>query len=127
MSRGAYRLGVGIVVVALAFLLTDWALAPPRGVSRANAWRVRKEMTVQQVERLLGGPPQRWAPYRSRLRDCPGQGVDVWCSGEWGRGPITVTIDFDPAGRVEEVEVFGEPLGESEPSPLSRLRAWLGW
>src|SRR5262249_13557631 len=71
------------------------------------------------------GPPQRWAPYRSHLRDDPRQGVDVWCFGEWERGSVTVTIDFHPAGRVEEGELVGEPL--QDPAPLSRLRALLGW
>src|SRR5262249_25054317 len=119
MSRGAYRLGVGIVVVALAFLLADWALTPAPGGTGANARRVQEGMTMRQVERLLGRPPQRWTPYRSHLRDDPRQGVDVWYSGEWESGAVTVTIDFDPAGRVEEVEVDGEPLQESGPSPLS--------
>jgi hypothetical protein len=120
-------LGVGIVVLALAFLLAEWALTPPPGVTGANARRVRKGMTVRQAERLLGGPPQRWAPYRSRLRGRTRQVVDVWYCGEWESEPVTVCIDFDPTGRVEEVEVLGEPHQGSELSFLSRLRAWLVW
>jgi len=70
MSRQVYRLGVGLALAAGALLLTDWALAPPPGLTAANVRRVQAAMTVQQVERLLGRP----APASRDLQGCPVRG-----------------------------------------------------
>jgi hypothetical protein len=128
MSRGVYRLGVGVVLVALAFLLAEWAATPPPGVTGANARRFREGMTLRRVEQLLGGRPGKWYPILVRLREDPRQGADVWYSGEWESGPVTVILDFDLAGQVERVAVFDdEPRPQSGPSPWSCLRSWFGW
>ena len=55
MSRRVYLLGLGLALVALAFVVTDALLWEP-GVTEANVKRIRPGMTLEQVERLLGGP-----------------------------------------------------------------------
>jgi hypothetical protein len=57
MSRGVYLLGVGMALVALAFVVTDALLWEP-GVTEANVRRIRVGMTMAEVEALLGGPPK---------------------------------------------------------------------
>src|SRR4051794_40501829 len=54
MSRGVYQLGVGMALVALAFVVTDWALSLRPGVTEANVKRVRPGMRLEEVRRLLG-------------------------------------------------------------------------
>ena len=53
MSRQVYLLGVGMLLVAGALLLTDWAVRPPPapGVTEANVRRIREGMTLEQLRR----------------------------------------------------------------------------
>ena len=55
MSRRVYLLGVGLALVALAFVLTDRLLWQP-GLTEVNVKRLRPGMTLAEVEALLGGP-----------------------------------------------------------------------
>jgi hypothetical protein len=61
MSKLAFRLGVGITLVALALVVTDQLLTPPLtpGVTEANVNRLRVGMTVTEVEAILGPLPRR--------------------------------------------------------------------
>ncbi len=54
MNKHTFLSGVALVLVALAFLLTDWLLTPPPGVTEANVKRLRPGMTVEQIEAILG-------------------------------------------------------------------------
>jgi hypothetical protein len=54
MARRVYLLGVGLAMVALALAFTDWALSLRRGVTEANAKRIRPGMT------LADGSLRRW-------------------------------------------------------------------
>src|SRR5262245_55803841 len=56
MPRLVYLSGVGLLLLAGAFLLTDRALSLWPGVTEANVRRVRPGMTSHQVEALLGRP-----------------------------------------------------------------------
>jgi hypothetical protein len=114
MSRGVFWLGVGIFVVAGAFLLTDWMLWKP-GVTEANVKCIRPGMTVQQVECLLGGP--RFLLGRIDRSDSSSAGLWFGPQGE-------AVVLFDQYGRAEGGEfrwTQPRPLG-----PLDRLWAWLG-
>jgi hypothetical protein len=53
MSRRVYLLGVGLALVALAFVLTD-ALLWQAGVTEANVNRIRPGMSLEQAEGILG-------------------------------------------------------------------------
>ncbi|MCI0459975.1 MAG: outer membrane protein assembly factor BamE [Gemmataceae bacterium] len=63
MSKRVYLLGVGLLLVAGAFLLADWLLTPPLtpGVTERNVKRLRPGMTRGEVEAILGSlpPPPR--------------------------------------------------------------------
>ena len=57
MPRPLYLRGIGIVMVAAAFILTHEALGPWPGVTEANARRIRKGMTWVEVTEILGPHP----------------------------------------------------------------------
>ena len=111
MSRRVYLLGVGLALVALALAVTDWALSLQPGVTEANVKRIREGMTLAEVERLFGRSPDR------RIGgDCPRE------SCQWYTPAGDAVVELHN-GRVRSVEWFeGHP-----PSPLTRLRAWMGW
>jgi outer membrane protein assembly factor BamE (lipoprotein component of BamABCDE complex) len=134
MSRQVYRLGLGIALVAMAFVLTEQLLRRPC-VTEANIRRIREGMTARQVEDILG-PPNVCQPFTQSPRNqsylsledrhaSVGRGRLV----NWNWGTATsrhrVFILFDEDGRVSEVEAIfrDEP---SPPSVLTSLRACLG-
>jgi hypothetical protein len=87
MPRLVYAAGFGLLLVAGAFLLTDWLLTPPPGATEANSNRIRPGMTLRRVERVLGGPPLEGGARGSQLG---------WWVGDAG----LVAVEFDAAGRV---------------------------
>jgi hypothetical protein len=111
MSRQVYLLGVGVALVAGAFLLTDAMLRRP-GVTEANVRRIRPGMRVADVEAILGG--------KARV----GPAFHLWVSED---GEAVAKVGAD--GRVEWAAFLHGPLRPSPPEPgsLARLRAWLGW
>jgi hypothetical protein len=114
MPRRVYLLGVGIALVALAFVVTDAALGPRLGVTQANAWHVRTGMTYEQVEAILG--PTLFA-----------FGSGNWLHAYWADEGGQATVCF-ACGRVTSVHFSREGrFPRIRPSPLGRLRAWLGW
>src|SRR5207244_10975374 len=54
MSRQIYFLGVGLALVALAFVVTDEFDPGAPGITERNAKRIRRGMTAGEVEALLG-------------------------------------------------------------------------
>jgi hypothetical protein len=116
MSRRVYLLGLGLALVALALAFTDWTLSLRPGVSEANARRIRLGMSLSEVERILGRPPdgESVMPLRG-----------VGSAFHWGDGATgTILVQLDEQARVWRVEY--NP-GENPDSLLTRLRAWLGW
>jgi hypothetical protein len=138
MSRQVYLLGVGLVLVALAFIVTDRALPTTPGVTEANVKRVKVGMTYGEVEDLLGFPDliarmngglrisrsQVEAQLRgsSAVRDA-NSGFVVW---PWDGEEGTAVVYFRPDARVHKVTWMraDPPQGQSI---FARLRAWLGW
>jgi hypothetical protein len=122
MPRRVYLLGLGLALVALAFVLTDALLWEP-GVTEANVKRIRSGMSLREVEAILGGPGNPIffvSSGFSRRIVAPLPNVLAWrCNEGWA----TLFIDSD--GRVENIHWF--PSGRTRPGPLARLRAWLGW
>jgi hypothetical protein len=118
MSRRVWPLGVGLVLVVLAFLLTDALLWAP-GLTEANVRRIKPGMTLAEVEALLGSPP--W-----HSEDFAEYGVNRlgyrW-SRLWKAEGAWAEVSFGADGRVRAA--VGREL--PRPGPLDRLRAWLGW
>jgi hypothetical protein len=139
MSRRVYLLGVGLALVAMAFVVMDALLWEP-GVTEANVRRIRPGMTLAQVEAILGGPGE--SPWDRDMRLQPRTLSTAGYDGDWhlrtgarrqpvcGRryweGPSgTAVVHFEfTAGAVLCVEFERRPESRSL---LARLRAWLGW
>jgi hypothetical protein len=133
MSRRIYLLGIVIILVAGAFLITDGVLGQRPGVYEANARRIRKGMTARQVEAILGPPTaciwplvslrgSNRVPLESR-HECLAAGKAL--AFGWGSGDaIFVAVGFNEKGLVDRVECDFPP---NPPSLLERLRSWLGW
>ncbi len=130
MSGRVYLLGVGITLVALAFMLTDALLGCP-GVTLRNVQRIRRGMTLAEVEAVLG-EPSRCCVYRN----C---GYPTVALGEryerlatsfevrihWAVNGVEVGAVYFRYGRVL---YYSFDLSKSPcPSPFARLCAWLGW
>jgi hypothetical protein len=126
MSRRVYLLGVGVALVAGAFLLTEALLWRP-GVTEANMRRVRPGMKQARVETLLGGPPKCRGVLRSVRVDAEGEVIfpeQGSYTALWVGPDGQIRVDFGPAGDVVSAQFWLEPY---RPSALRRLRAWLGW
>ena len=114
MSRRVYLLGVGIVLVAGAFLLTDALLWRP-GVTEANVRRIRPGMKRTEVEAVLGRQNGGTIIMGGLPR------IEVW-EGECG----VANVQFDRHGGTQAAQFLTAPPTR-ESNPLTRLRAWLGW
>jgi hypothetical protein len=119
MSRLVYLLGVGIALVAGAFLLTEALLWRP-GATEANAKRIREGMALGEVEAIMGRPADWRCP--------PSESGRPIAYGEWEGEGGTIVVDFEEDARVlfARWRVARGGAG-SRPSLLARLRAWLGW
>ena len=117
MSRGVYLLGVGIVLLAGAFLLTDRLLWRP-GVTEANVRRIRPGMSVQEVEGLLGGPAN--TTRRAGCSRGPAHSWHVFLAGSEGYA----TVHFDMQGRA--VDARFDWNQQRPPGPLDRLLSGRG-
>jgi hypothetical protein len=138
MSRWVYLLGVGMALVALAFLVTEQLTTPPPGVTVANCERIRVGMTFEQVKALFGEPPYwdcdlasdpwltRWGKPDIR------RGQWRW-DRTWRNGRLMVFVMFNTEDRVSVAHWFpedGRSIGSTnhpKPSPFQRLRSWLDW
>jgi hypothetical protein len=115
MPRLVYLSGVGVALVALAFVSTDAALGPRQGVTEANVRRIREGMTLREVEGVLGG--KGVLGFASRVGVCRAP-IYMW-TGPDGQAVVC----FSPGGAVESAAFHRATAA----SPFSRLRAWLGW
>jgi hypothetical protein len=116
MPRRVYLLGVGLALVALAFVITDGVLWRA-GLTERNVRQIRPGMTMRQVKVILGEPATirlKGALVLKGYRD-----VGCW-RGQSGEA----SVEFDKGERVARVS-----FARSAPatSPLARFRAWLGW
>jgi hypothetical protein len=127
MSGRAYRQGVGLALVAVAFAITSAALdsrAP--GPTRTNARRIQPAMSGADVERILGGPgvvegSELDGEWVLRVRAWHGPQGSVYVYLGHRRGPSGAD-----AGRGVVRRVSFAPRTDGT-SLLPRLRARLGW
>ncbi len=119
MPRWVFLLGVGLLLVAAAFVVTCEVLGPPLpGVTEGNVRRIKPGMTVAQVEAILGEP----GTSVTRLgRDRFQPPLLIW-DGHEG----TIFIIRDLAGLVECARWYPH-VPTPAPNPLDRLRKGLGW
>jgi hypothetical protein len=107
-------LGVGLALVAGAFLLTDVLLWRP-GVTERNVRRIRPGLTLKEVEGLLGR-------HNGGTVIMGGLAPILTWEGERGNA----CVQFSVAGRAEGATFLPFQTPQAE-SPLARLRTWLGW
>jgi hypothetical protein len=130
MSRRVYLLGIALALVALGLVLTDALLWRPEA-TETNLRRIRPGMTLREVEAILGGPADRTYDIRRfprHMREMYYRPGEKWTRG-WAGSHGEAIVNFDDEDRVsstcwDEVENT-DP--DSTPSPLARLRTWLGW
>jgi hypothetical protein len=149
MSRQVYLLGLGLALVALAFLLTEALLWRP-GVTQANVRRIREGMTFREVKALLGDQPISLnypTPAEmfgsGAVRACGPEAEPQSAKGRWqwvsDEDGATAIVRFDGRGRVLGKVEFQQPdpelwavmrtwCGREAPQPGlgARLRSWLG-
>lgn len=125
MPRLVYLSGVGLALVALAFVLTHWSLGSWPGVTEANAKRIREGMTLEEVKAILGPHPDDdnplTMPVLRRARHL-GAGKLLGLTWKGPSGDVVVWVSND--NRVDSAEWLSR---SPESSPPTRLRAWLGW
>jgi hypothetical protein len=139
MSRQVYLMGVGLALVALAFVVTDALLWGP-GVTEANVRRVRVGMTIREVESILGGPGSTGQVRGTTPTihvSTSVDGVTHWYYHWVGPGGIAAVTFAAPDPQGERCQgFFLSPLARVEAasfvrtassSLLQRLRDWLGW
>jgi hypothetical protein len=130
MSRWAFLLGLGIGLVALAFVVTVEVLGPSPGVTGANVRRIREGMTLKEVEGILGGGATVHMQCRSTVGAT--DAMKFW-QGERGTALIGFFGSDQEGWRVISSSFQVEPVVRTrlpqppESSLLARLRSWLGW
>src|SRR5262245_2106599 len=129
MSRRVYLLGVGVVLVALALVVTDQVISAQPGVTERNVRRIRPGMTPEEVEALLGGPAQsrELVGFPRGARECwgsPGVYERMHVVRWWLRGDVSARVEFT----LRDERVRGAAFYRDEKAgPLDRLRSWLDW
>jgi hypothetical protein len=132
---GAFLL---VLLVGLGTALFLW----PRDRITAASWeKIRLDMSLEEVERILGGGAISWEEYharwlalmksgRSQVNDCLEEGRGVF-------GGVKIENNrywIGPRGYLEIEFEHGRVVGKyfcefrsADPSFLDRIRDWLGW
>jgi hypothetical protein len=133
MFRPRRRLFIALGLLACVLLTgVAWLLWPRgSGITRANAARIAKGMTLDEVEALLGGPArdESTGPLNPdhKLGFGPGGVVREWRSDE-----VIIHVTMDRNGHVSTnmvipVHRVPDPIQRfGRQSPLARLQRWLG-
>lgn len=116
-----------LLVVLLPVLGAVLFLLPRDRITLANYERIRDEMTMDDVERLLGGPGMNEKEFLAQ------HGKDIYrlkarTAGEsrfWLGRRYWMEIRFAPQGYVS-TKCYSK-LFSAEPTLLERLRDWIGW
>src|SRR4051794_32019633 len=94
MPRWVFSLGVGMALVAVAFVVTDTCIGPRPGMTEANARRIRPGMTLKDVQLIL----PEWPSLES---GSPDGVVLLWRDGD---NRVYVSFGFDSSVRAVKVE-----------------------
>jgi hypothetical protein len=134
MRRRRLLLGAGLLAV-LAFagvLLAPRLLAPEPGVTAENFQRIRKGMTLEEVEAILGQPGSWGNQPPSRFGADDGPVRKVWSNRRDTVIILAVPIQVgDGRRRVWSgtlLNIHDHTSAElTDPDWFGRLRDWLGW
>jgi hypothetical protein len=105
-SAIAYRqrrylfLSLAAIVVLTVVASPAWLAWPHTAITRQNAGRIRRGMTRQEVEVILGGPP------REEGGHYPVFGTAGLPWEEWATPDIVIFVTFDDNGRVAGMAAF---------------------
>ena len=123
--RWLVRVGVAVCLAVAAGVGARLTAPRPCPVSLANCEHIRDGMTLAEVEEVLGGPP---GTYGSGMVLVAGPGVMSLSDRyeHWWTDEGLLLVRFDQQGRSSGFTFCGGVLFPP-PSPLDRLRAWLGW
>jgi hypothetical protein len=117
MSKRTRRLVLlGLPAAFMVALLAAWLLSPRTAITRANAEKIRKGMTLAEVEAILGGPARDEAPERGLA--WPSYKGSLWAS-DLG----AVRVGFGHEGRVVFTSGFAP---RARQGPFVLIRHWLG-
>jgi hypothetical protein len=125
MPRWVFLLGIGVALVAVAFVVTDAAVGARPGVTERNAKRIREGMTMAEVTEILG--ENGFSDVFGRV----GVTQPYWWEGETGRVDVefwtTYALRFPSLGARPGCVHSGRWQANPSPPPkLSRIRAWFG-
>jgi hypothetical protein len=100
MTRTTRRLLLlGLPAGFVAVLVCAWPLWPRSAITRENAARIQKGMTLAQVEQLLGGP----------ARNEEGPFIEAWGSNPptafWRSHDVLVSVWLDADGKVTVCQI----------------------
>jgi hypothetical protein len=105
---------VGLIVVTIAGAMAAWHVCGiSRGPTALNALRIKHEMTIAEVEAILG------SPHKQEL--CRHTGGLM--SGEWRGDGYRIIVSFYSDGRVRDMGVINTE--DQSNSPLVALNRWL--
>jgi hypothetical protein len=136
--------------IAIAVLLATWLLWPHPSITRENAAKLTKGMTLSEIEALLGGPERikTTGPTEGDADDNGDDGPDAErlaserflnalthtarshrsridsTKHTWGSDSVAIFVVFDADQRVIDFAV--RPLRRAPESPLDKLCRWLG-
>jgi hypothetical protein len=121
----AALIAVGLGVAGVAFWV--WPDQTDGGISRGGFERIQDGMTQAEVEAILGGPPGDYSAayvvYGGAMFVIAPHGHGPACREElWKEDGVAVVVYFGPDGTVAD-KMFACP---APPTPLERLRGWLG-
>lgn len=132
MRKRVLRLAGLLVLLSVAGIaIAWWATALRPGVSRENLTRLRYLMTQQEVEFILGGPPDLKSGIARPTLAGP---VAAGMRAEWkGPGSELCSLWFDKSGLLQQINYRSRPDAEEEiwnapwnESLFDRLRHWFG-
>jgi hypothetical protein len=126
----------GLLTGLLALGAGSWLLWPRTAITRENAAKIQLDMTLEEVESILGGPARdettgpviREEPPEFAPRDASGRSfritiLDLRPHLEWHSDEVRIWVHIDSDGRVTECMYF--PTHRANESPLDMLRRWL--
>jgi hypothetical protein len=105
----------GLLAMLVVLGVCVWALWPQSAITRENAAKIQKGMTLAEVEAILGEPPRD-----DNDPDLPTFG-SLRRPSCWLADGLLVSVVFDTTGRVASCDSSTVPI----PNPLEKLRRWL--
>jgi hypothetical protein len=110
MSKLVFSVGLAITVLSVAFVSLDWMLTPLPGLTNSNVHRVLPGISRQQVERILGVPPN--AEFNQRR------------TALWDNGKAVIIVEYDDEGRTLSAKMIPWDKQSEQSGLFDHLRRW---